>query len=161
MGRVQRKWVGQVVGVLAIMGVIACTFAAVPAALANKIQDGSVVDFKAANDLGQTFDYYIRNYGVQILGSVVGIGSATQLGSRPGPAAGGIAGGVVMLFWPSIMGSGSAQANASVSHFLAWSPRLLVQSGQVLLEGSLGAMGLLALRARRRARATLKSVAIA
>jgi hypothetical protein len=120
-----------------VAAIVLATFAMVPAALANQIQDGTVVDLKGANDLGKTFDFYIRNYGVQILGSVVAIGGATQLGSRPGVATGGIGGGVVMMFIPSIIGSGTTQAQAFAGRLLGWSPQMLIQSGQLIMEASL------------------------
>src|SRR5262245_4691169 len=96
----QKMWAAALVA-----AVVLATFAMVPAAMANAIPDGTVVDLKGANDFGKTFDFYIRNYGVQILGSVVAIGGATQMGSRPGVAATGVSGGVLMMFIPSIIGS--------------------------------------------------------
>lgn len=132
-----------------LVAALVCVASGVPGALANPIADGNVVDLPAANDFGKTIDYYIRTYGVQILGTVVGIGSATQFGKFPGAATAGMGGGVAMIFWPSIMGSGQTQAQAFTGTF-GLTPTLAVQGIGLYAQAASVALAGLYLRARRR-----------
>lgn len=145
----ERVYMTRVLAAAFLVAVLAFVAGGVPLALANPIADGNVVDLQAANDFGKTLDFYIRTYGVQILGTVIGVGSLSQMGKFPGAAAGGVAGGVGMIFWPSIMGSGQTQAQAFTGS-LGVTPSMAVQGVTLVAETSAIALAALCYRLSRK-----------
>ena len=98
---------------------------------------GERIEIKGANDAGVTADYYLRTYGVPLLGSAVGV-----VGLAAVPTIGLIGGGAIttaglgIIFWPNIVSTAATNASAAtlearplgvgVSSWLAWVHSLLV-----------------------------------
>ena len=105
---------------MAIVGVLVLNAVAVPGVMANALRgNGTVIPLTGVDDGGKTADYYLRTWGVPLLGTGIGLTGMAMLSSYPVTGILGIVGGVGTAFWPSVMGSTQDQAAAATLGALA------------------------------------------
>ena len=98
-----------------IVGMVVLNAVAVPGVMANVPHPaGEAVQLDAVDNTGATGEHYLITWVSRGIALAMGIFGATQFASRPMLGVGGVGGGGLVAFWPSIVNNLQEKAAASV-----------------------------------------------